>query len=106
MNLRIGSLPQGFAGYLLAGTRLGSISNIPGSMGTLCLGGNFAKFKNQAALPNAAGQVEVPIDMTQIPTYPSSMIQAGQTWHFQYWYRDILGLQTSNFSTAVQVLFE
>lgn len=34
------------------------------------------------------------------------MIQAGQTWHFQYWYRDILGLQTSNFSTAVQVLFE
>ncbi|MFT4647144.1 MAG: hypothetical protein ACI9X4_000351 [Glaciecola sp.] len=70
MNLRIGSLPQGFAGYLLAGTRLGSISNIPGSMGTLCLGGNFAKFKNQAAPPNAAGQVEVPIDMTQIPTYP------------------------------------
>ncbi|MGK0218062.1 MAG: hypothetical protein ACI9HE_001546 [Planctomycetota bacterium] len=30
----------------------------------------------------------------------------GQTWHFQYWHRDFIGgVSTSNFSTAVRLMF-
>ena len=35
-------------------------------------------------------------------------IQSGQTWNFQFWYRDTHGLcgGTTNFSNGVQVVFE
>ena len=105
LTLRMGSLPSGNAGFLLGSQAPGLIRNPGGSLGNLCLSGNLARFNQQIAFPDADGVAEVHVDMTQIPHTPVAAIQAGQTWHFQYWYRDSVGGPTSNFSSAVGVTF-
>ncbi|MEZ6003311.1 MAG: hypothetical protein R3F33_03895 [Planctomycetota bacterium] len=106
LRARVDSLPQGQAGMLLAGTSSALLPGAGGSMGTLCLGGNLARFGSQIAYPDSEGKVQIAIDMSAIPTNPSSAIGSGDTWYFQYWYRDQVGGQgTSNFSGAVSVGF-
>ena len=104
---QVSDLPAGQAGILLAGTQTGFVMNPGGSQGNLCLGGSLARFNQSIYFPDSNGQVEIPIDMGQIPTNPAQPILAGQTWHFQYWTRDFVnGASTSNFSSARAVMFD
>ena len=47
------------------------------------------------------------IDLTQIPEPPSppTQVVAGETWHFQCWYRDANPASTSNFTDALALTF-
>jgi hypothetical protein len=55
----------------------------------------------------SAGEVALAIDLTAHPT-PTGLVivAAGQTWHFQCWYRDANPNVTSNFSNGLSITFQ
>ncbi|MCB9908354.1 MAG: hypothetical protein H6830_11600, partial [Planctomycetes bacterium] len=56
----------------------------------------------------ANGEFEVPIDLDAIPEPGVGLraVQAGETWYFQAWYRDLVGGQSvSNFTDAIGVTY-
>ncbi len=108
-------------GYFLVGTQ----ASDPGlviSNGTLCLSGQFFRYNLFGGTANSIGSFDangvfqnlpgtstvgtgfdVPSDIPD--TVPIS-IMAGDTYHFQLWYRDTpAGVGSSNFSTGLSVTF-
>ena len=81
-----------------------------GSQGILCLTGAVGRYvgPGQIQFSGAVRMMRLPIDLQSMPT-PTGLTSAsaGQTWHFQTWYRDTVGgTATSNFSDAVSVMFQ
>lgn len=77
----------------------------PGSVGARCIDGGIGRYlgAGQVRPAGPVGVIAISIDLTNTPTPtgPTAML-AGQTWHFQAWYRDVaLGLPTSNFTDSV-----
>jgi hypothetical protein len=50
-----------------------------------------------------AGESQVAVPIT---SSPFSTPSAGDTWYFQFWYRDANPVPTSNFSGAERVVFQ
>ncbi len=98
-------------------TALGAVPNVPGLFfygpnesstpfgdGTLCVGGQIARF--DATTTDSQGLASVAVDFTA-PPIPSAVISAGSTWKFQFWYRDPAGVQAPfNLSNGLSVTFE
>lgn len=99
--------PPGTFGYFLVGSSIDPVGAVI-SQGRLCLeiqapaslgrynwvqtdGNSLGVFDSQGVLQNAAGTsttgwgFDVP---TALPFAGVPTVQAGQTWHFQFWYRD------------------
>ena len=101
--------PQQFGFFLNSDTQ-GFAPNIgTNGDGNLCLGGGVGRFVGPGQILNggAAGEFSLMIDLTQIPR-PSTLasINAGETWYFQAWFRDInMNGPSSNLTTAVGVTF-
>ena len=54
----------------------------------------------------AAGQFQFPVDLTAIPQGAGTVAtSAGQTWNFQAWFRDQVGLG-SNFTDGFSITFQ
>jgi hypothetical protein len=54
----------------------------------------------------AAGQFQFPVNLTAIPQGAGTVsTSAGQTWNFQAWYRDQVGLG-SNFTDGISITFQ
>ncbi len=122
LHLEITDGAPGQLGYLL----VGSVPNpgIPISNGNFCLGSpgflyrynvggtsmnSIGGFDASGTLVNASGTsasgfgFDVP---TSIPSTTPIQIVAGDTWHFQCWYRDTAaGAGSSNFSNGLSVTF-
>ncbi|MEZ6014578.1 MAG: hypothetical protein R3F49_05650 [Planctomycetota bacterium] len=78
-----------------------------GSRGTLCLSGAIGRYigPGQILQANPTGGIALALDLLQHPT-PNGFVQvtAGETWHFQAWYRDaFMGSATSNFTDGISV---
>lgn len=56
--------------------------------GTRCVGGQL--FRLPVSQANGAGLAMHVLDNTA-PPQPAGQISAGQTWYFQFWYRDVAG---------------
>ncbi len=85
---------------------------VPGASGTsngnLCVGGVIGRFSRpgQIVSSGATGQFSLPLDLTDIPQGNGTVtIMAGQTWNFQAWHRDGVGLG-SNFTDGLEVAFQ
>jgi len=105
LRLHATQLPPGRFGIFLASQTLAS-SNPPGSQGTLCLGGSLGIFKLQVASTGAAGELEIEVDLSSIPTVPPTAVQPGETWSFQAWFRDVNPGSTSGFTDGVAIGFQ
>ncbi len=99
-------------------------TTLPGgtlSYGTLCItGGQIGRFNLPGQLYyDTTGVFRLPLDLTNIPwtdpsTAPlySTVIQAGESWMFQCWYRDVpfssgpIFTGNSNFSDAIRITFQ
>ncbi|MCB9907651.1 MAG: hypothetical protein H6830_08035 [Planctomycetes bacterium] len=122
VHVDITSGPPSQFGYLLIGTGL-QAPGLPIGSGVLCLatgapnliarynitGGPlnsvgifdpFGVMQNLVGTSTSGTGYDIP---TAIPAPIGGVILAGQTWHFQYWHRDIP--LTSNFSNAVTWTF-
>lgn len=97
--------PNTFAIFVTSQTQ-GFVAFPGGSQGYLCLGGAIGRFIAPGQILNAgaAGAVSLAVDLTAIPT-PSALVAAaaGETWHFQGWYRDLNPMATSNYTDAISV---
>ncbi len=102
--LRASSLPLQSSGYFLVSRTAGFSANPGGSQGDLCLQAPIGRFVGQVQSSGTRGMFEVPIDLTSLPL-PTGTVQAqaGETWHFQAWYRDANPTPTSNFTDGIAV---
>lgn len=109
LTLSATDLPPLQFGILITSPFEGGPLTTPGQ-GILCLGPPFGRLNQpgQIVLSSAAGEVSLDIDLTQVPG-PSSFqpVLPGETRHFQFWFRDVVGgAQTNNLSDAVGLSFE
>lgn len=80
-------------------------ANVPlggASQGVLCVGSPVIRF-NGVVSDRGTGVASFAPDLADIPTVGA--VQAGQSWFFQYWYRDQNPFLTSNLSSALRVDF-
>jgi hypothetical protein len=104
LRLRASQLPQHAAGYFLTSRTPGFMANPGGSQGNLCLGNGIGRYSGSVLHSGAAGSFELSLDLTNVPLPTGSVAaQAGETWHFQAWYRDANPSVTSNFTDATAV---
>ena len=107
-SLEVSQLPPQQFGYFLTGTARDFIFMPGGSQGLLCVGGSLGRFNTISQIRNSGlfGIFDLQLDLTSMPTNPSQPALAGQTWTFQCWYRDFNPSSTSNFTEALEVVFE
>ena len=107
--LRASSLPPAALTLFLCSPTQGNATGPGGSQGTLCLGGAIGRFLGPAQIgpSSAAGIATLNVDLTQLPRPGGAVAaQAGETWNFQAWYRDVNPGPTSNFTDAVSVTLQ
>ncbi len=105
-------LPQNqFAMFL--NSQGNTYSHMPGgAQGSLCLGGAghpLGRHNRSHEIRNTGtgGVMSLTLDLNDLPTaHGIRAIVAGETWHFQAWFRDMNPTQTSNFTDAMSVQFE
>ncbi|MCP3917343.1 MAG: hypothetical protein GY711_17490 [bacterium] len=105
VRLSAGRLPQNQFGYFLVGESMG-FTQPAASQGNLCLATRIGRYATDVMSSGAAGTMELDIDIQALPLTPPAPVVAGETWHFQGWFRDLNPGQTSNFTDAVAVSFE
>ncbi|MEZ6014376.1 MAG: hypothetical protein R3F49_04630 [Planctomycetota bacterium] len=103
-------LPLSTFGFFLASRTMGLTANPGGSQGILCLGGAIGRFigPGQIQSSGATGHIELSPSLAALPT-PNGLVPAvaGDTWHFQAWYRDsVQGAATSNFTDGLTVTWQ
>ncbi len=109
ITLTASSLPPMSFGMLLASQGRGFMPMPGGSQGNLCLGGPIGRYQRAGQIQSsgAAGQIALALDLSQTPT-PNGFVavQAGETWNFQMWHRDLVaGTATSNFTEGLEISF-
>jgi hypothetical protein len=93
--------PSGQVGIFFYGT---SRAFVPLSSGIRCVGGQIFRLP-PALTVDAAGAVSTPLDLAGLPN-ASGQIAVGETWHFQFWFRDPGdGLGGTNLTDALEVTF-
>lgn len=104
LRARASGLPTGqFALLMGSRTALTSGVAVPGCSGALCLAGQISFLRARVERTDPSGQVEVPVDLGALPFGSGSLAaQAGETWTFQLWHRDVApgGAPTSNMTEA------
>lgn len=99
VDLRVTRLPQNSFGYFLMSP---NTTRNPVFSGDICVAGNILRFAQSVQQSGAAGQVAFSPNLTNLPQ--GTVVAPGNTWHFQYWFRDVG--PTANFSEAMAVRFE
>ncbi|MCP3917644.1 MAG: VCBS repeat-containing protein [bacterium] len=101
-------LPPSVFGFYITSLTPGVVNQPGGSQGVLCMVGAIGRYNQpgQLQFSGVGGRFQLTLDLETVPTPTgSTSVNAGQTWHFQAWYRDAIPAQTSNFSDAVEVMF-
>lgn len=102
-------LPSNAFGFFLVSETSGFVPVVPGSQGSLCLGGAIGRFvgPGQIQQANFLGEVSLLVDPRSLPSPQQGTFSPapGQSLYFQFWYRDANPLPTSNFSTGITQRF-
>ena len=109
LTLHLSSLLPNVFCMFLASPLPGFVPMIANSQGTLCLGGPIGRYNNPAEirLSDENGIASLQLELTETPSPTGRIsIMIGETWNFQGWHRDINPTSTSNFSDAVEVVFQ
>ncbi len=95
------SVPDGLGVFFFGAGLINGGQGQPFFNGVRCVGPAVSRLPVVMA---SGGMVNYQVDLT-IP--PATQIQPGQTWHFQYWYRDVAGGGAlANVSEALTVAFQ
>jgi hypothetical protein len=104
VTLTASLLPQSqFGLFIVSSTQ----ANIPVSQGNLCVGGQIGRFSAPGQIKNSgsAGSFSLSIPLgSNWPVTGVSAVQAGDTWHFSTWFRDVGAV--SNFTNGVSITFQ
>ncbi len=102
--LNVTESPAGSLGYFLASETAGNQMLGGGSQGLLCLGGSILRFSNTVLNDRGTGVVSFRPRLDAFPQ--GGVVLAGETWLFQYWFRDANPQATSNTSSALSITFQ
>ena len=110
VELRASDLPLNTFGFFLNSLDQGFVPGVGGTQGNLCLGGSIGRYvgTGEIGLSGAAGSIFLTLDPAQTPTPAVGFVsvQAGQTWNFQCWFRDVAaGQLTANLTPGVEIQF-
>ena len=105
LRLRALSLPPHKPGFFLASRTQGFVPMPGGSQGNLCLGGQIGRLRSKAKSSGKNGKFAIQVGLGAVPP-GMQVVQPGEDWNFQAWYRDVNPISTSNFTDAVNVVFE
>lgn len=97
-------LPPGQPVLFFTSPNQQEVVNPLGSAGVLCVGPDFARFKNQVQISDPCGRAAIAVDTDMILSNPTTSIMSSSTWNFQAWHRD-LPVGTTNFTDAATVFF-
>lgn len=111
LTLSMSGLPDSVMGLMINTAEdamsLVTVTNVGGGQGTLCIG-SFTLGRSMMVAADAAGLASLDVDLTAIPTNLALVpAMAGDTYHWQFWYRDTVGgMPTSNLTDAISVTFQ
>ena len=109
VTLMASNLPTNQFGIFVTSQMQGLTPGAGGtSNGDLCVGGMIGRFTTPSQIQNsgATGTFSFQPDLTMFPQGSGFVAVApGDTWNFQAWYRDAVGLG-SNFTDAVAITFQ
>lgn len=108
-GLHASGVPSASFGYFLCSRAHQAAAGLPGSQGQLCLGAPIGRFNRPGEVVSGlpGGTVQLTLDLTDLPQPSGSVaVTAGESWHFQLWYRDANPQVTSNLSEAIRLTFE
>jgi hypothetical protein len=94
--------PPNQFGYYLMSSLQGFVPLFSGSQGNFCLGAPFIRFSALGQNTTAGGEFAFQPDLTNLPQ--GALINPGETWNFQVWFRDING--NSNTSDGLEIPFQ
>ena len=110
LTLQVKNLPNNSTGFFIISGDQFTVANPGGSVGDICIASFMLGRYNDSILDTGmTNSVSLALDLSQTPIQPggSFAITAGQTWNWQYWYRDTdMGSPVSNFSDALSVTFQ
>lgn len=101
--VEVEQLPANAAGFMLMSRTTGSMMLGGGSQGLLLLGSPVYRVSGQLHQTDTNGQLSFQLDLGQIPVGANPL--PGDTWHFQFWFRDANPSPTSNTTNATTVTF-
>lgn len=110
VTLQAVDLPICVTGLFFTGRQSITPMAVPGSEGTLCVGGDLGRFDGpgQICTTGDTGSMELTISPLSLPsgsTFVSAV--AGESWHFQAWHRDQRnGVPTSGFTSTRQLTWQ
>ncbi|MFT7678716.1 MAG: hypothetical protein ACI8QC_002713 [Planctomycetota bacterium] len=104
LRLVASSVPAGSLGYFLFSSFQGNLPGFGGSQGVLCLGAPLVRFVDDVLQADEAGLMTFEPDLAQLPQ--AVVIQPGESWSFQLWYRDQNPSSTSNTSNGLEISFQ
>ena len=103
LTLTASQLPTGVFGIYLMSPAQDSIILAPPGQGVLCMGSPFFRFSSNILFSGVTGTMQMALDFQDLPQ--NQVFQAGSTWNFQLWHRDMNPSNTSNTTHAVSVVF-
>ncbi len=108
-RLLVSQVPSNTAGFFLTSRTAGLLPQPGGSQGNLCLAGSIGRgVGGQVHSSGIFGSFATSVDLLALPQ-PTGAVTAvaGETWHFQAWFRDSVGGQvTSNFTDGWAVTWQ
>ena len=110
LTLQCDSLPSRSFGYFITSTHQGYVAFPGGANGHLCIvGPDIGRFIGSGQIQStfSGSTVSLAIDLTRFPQ-PTGLVSvaAGETWNFQYWFRESGPIgPSSNFTDALQIEF-
>lgn len=106
-GLACSGLPTDALGVFLVSGQSAAASTPPGSSGNLCLGPSPGVFSGSILDSGSSGAVGMGVDLTSLPLAGGTAVGPGDTFFFQYWFRDrTTAGTTNNFSDGVEVTFD
>ena len=109
VTLRAASMPNNQFGIFIVAPAQGFIPGLGGtSNGNLCLSGSIGRYvgPGQILATGIDGGFQLDVDLAAVPQGGGTVATTpGQTWNFQAWYRDGVGLG-SNLTNGVEVVFQ
>ncbi len=105
LTLAATGLPQSSVGYFIFSESQAFVQGFGNGQGNLCLGAPIFRLSNFIQSSGTSGNVSLALPFNGLPA--SATLDSGESWNFQYWFRDGLpgGGATSNTSNGVRVVF-
>ncbi|MEO0660985.1 MAG: hypothetical protein AAFZ87_05570 [Planctomycetota bacterium] len=103
LRLAASDLPPGQFGLFAVASEAGTIFN-PGTQGSLCLGGSIGRLGAVQQI-TGSGTAAFFVDTLALPVSPTVAARPGDTWHFQFWFRDQNPNPTASVTDSVLVTF-